>query len=472
MTPKAGEVVAAGKPYTITWTASSDTPIGRIDVSAAIINNNIGISQTICANLPGTATSCTWNNPGPITDNARVDVQAIDADGDEGFALSGRFSIQDPSGGNGSFPSGWQHGDIGNVGATGIATYNNGIFTLAGSGADIWGTADEFHYVYRTLNGAASGALDMTARVDSVQDVNAWTKAGLMFRSTLGAGSPHASIFITPGKGVVFQRRTAAGTTSINTSGPAISAPVWLRLTVNGGQVRAFYKKNATDAWTQLGVQLFADWIDGYGGLAVTSHADGTLATAAFSNVSVAPTPAGFGQTAFIGGATGTWSADDVGRTYTLTDKGADIWGTSDQFTFTYESWSGDGTATADVRSITNTNAWTKAGVMFRTSVAANSPHVSLFVTPGKGIAMQSRSTAGGTSTQVAQIAGTAPVFLRLTRSGNTFTGAWTTDASTWHTVAALTVAIDVNALAGLAVTSHDTAAIATATFVDPIVSR
>ena len=79
-------------------------------------------------------------------------------------------------------------------------------------------------------------------------------------------------------------------------------------------------------------------------------------------------------STALVGGATGTWTIDDVNRTYSLTDKGADIWGTSDQFTLTYQDWSGDGQVVADVQSVTNTSVWAKAGVMFRSTTAAGSP--------------------------------------------------------------------------------------------------
>src|SRR5712671_5536295 len=42
-----------------------------------------------------------------------------------------------------------QDRDIGAVAVAGSASNNgNGAFTVSGSGADIWGTADEFHYVY------------------------------------------------------------------------------------------------------------------------------------------------------------------------------------------------------------------------------------------------------------------------------------------------------------------------------------
>ena len=35
--------------------------------------------------------------------------------------------------------------------ASGSATSGNNIFTVGGSGTDVWGTADEFRFVYRQL---------------------------------------------------------------------------------------------------------------------------------------------------------------------------------------------------------------------------------------------------------------------------------------------------------------------------------
>ena len=50
-------------------------------------------------------------------------------------------------------PSPWLTRDIGSVGIAGSASYASSIFTLKGSGADIWGTSDQFRFVYQSLNG-------------------------------------------------------------------------------------------------------------------------------------------------------------------------------------------------------------------------------------------------------------------------------------------------------------------------------
>ncbi|MFH1718816.1 MAG: LamG domain-containing protein, partial [Planctomycetota bacterium] len=78
-----------------------------------------------------------------------------------------------------------------------------GIYTMTGSGVDIWGTADEFHFAYKMLTGAGS----IVARVDSVSNTHVWAKAGVMIRETLDAGSKHAFACVTPASGVAFQRR-------------------------------------------------------------------------------------------------------------------------------------------------------------------------------------------------------------------------------------------------------------------------
>ena len=73
-----------------------------------------------------------------------------------------------------TLPSGWASSDIGAAGASGHASYSSGIFTVAGSGADIWGSADAFRFVYTTLTGDGS----IVTRVTSEQYVSNWTKAG------------------------------------------------------------------------------------------------------------------------------------------------------------------------------------------------------------------------------------------------------------------------------------------------------
>ena len=84
----------------------------------------------------------------------------------------------------GAAPS-WSDGDIGAVAAAGSFTDNGSAMTITGSGADIWGTADEFHFAYRPLTGDGT----LTARVTSITNGNMWSKVGLMIRESAAANS-------------------------------------------------------------------------------------------------------------------------------------------------------------------------------------------------------------------------------------------------------------------------------------------
>ena len=79
-------------------------------------------------------------------------------------------------------------GDVGTVGATGSSSHSAGTYTVVGSGADIWGTADGIQFLYRSMTGDGQ----LTARVTGVQNTHANAKAGVMFRDTLAANSAHA----------------------------------------------------------------------------------------------------------------------------------------------------------------------------------------------------------------------------------------------------------------------------------------
>lgn len=183
-----------------------------------------------------------------------------------------------------SLPSGWSTSDIGAVGATGSASYNGGVFTVAGAGADIWNTADAFRFVYTTLSGDGS----IVARVASEQYVANWTKAGVMMRETLSPSSRHALMLVSPGKGLAFQRRVETAGISTSTSGGAGTAPYFVRLTRTGSTIAASMSADGT-AWTLVGTDTINMTSTIYVGLAVGSHVAGTPATATFDATTIVP---------------------------------------------------------------------------------------------------------------------------------------------------------------------------------------
>jgi regulation of enolase protein 1 (concanavalin A-like superfamily) len=357
-------------------------------------------------------------------------------------------------------PTPWVAQDVGSVSVAGRSTYATGVFTMTGSGADIWGSADAFHFVHQPLAGDGT----ITARVAAVQNVAAWTKAGVMIRDGIGAGAANATMIVSAGKGLSFQYRKAAGGITANVAPPG-AAPVWVKLTRAGTLITAAISSDGS-AWTTVGQATMAMANTVQVGLVVSSHVATQAATAAFDHVAVTPRstlPAGW-RTTDIGAVGKAGAATESAGTFTVTGGGADIWGTADAFRFAYRPLAADGSIVARVATVQNVNVWTKAGVMLRQSLAANSVQASIVVTPGKGIAFQRRTTAGGLTINTS-VAGAAPVWVKLARVGAVVTVSTSHDGVTWTKVGQQTLSIAGAVSVGLAVTSHDITQKATATF-------
>ena len=176
------------------------------------------------------------------------------------------------------------------------------------------------------------------------------------------------------------------------------------------------------------------------------------------------PTPwvAGDINAASVKGATGYSNG-----TFTVAGAGTGIRSAADGFRFVSQGVSGDHTITAAVNSLQDTGTSPLAGLMFRNDTSTGSPYVGVFVGPTGGVTFQRRSTAAGSTTTTTVTGIKAPVRLRLTRAGNSFSAFYSTDGGvTWTQIgAAATVALNTNTSVGLAVTSANKSLTATATF-------
>ena len=174
------------------------------------------------------------------------------------------------------------------------------------------------------------------------------------------------------------------------------------------------------------------------------------------------------------------WSDADIGApglagsagytngNWTVTGGGSDIWNTADQFNFASTSFTGDGTITAQVTSLQNSDpgtGWSKAGVMFRNDSTAGSVNVTIVATAGQGVSFQWRSTAGGNCGNTAVGGITTPVWVRLVRAGQSFTGYYSQDGNNWIQVTSQPISLNGTVMAGLDVTAHNNSALNTATF-------
>jgi regulation of enolase protein 1 (concanavalin A-like superfamily) len=355
-------------------------------------------------------------------------------------------------------PSPWVAQDVGAPSPVGSSSYDAGTLTISASGVDIWGTSDQFHFVYQQV----SGDVEVIARIGSLSPTNAWAKAGVMFRSSLSGSSPEVLTAVTAGNGVAFQHRATSGQTSvIDGVVSGLAAPRWVRLVRTGDTVTAYH---ATDSaqWTKINSITLPLGTSIYVGLAVTSHSSGIVTTATVTNASIksstssggnvpSPQKAGDIGTPAIAGST-TYASD----VYTINAGGTDIWGTSDQFHYVYQPMNGDGEIVAHVAGLGAADVWSKAGVMVRESLAANSRYAFALVSVANGYAFQRRIDTGGYSTVTAGGTGAAPGWVRLVRTGYKFEAFRSADGSTWTSMGSDTVAMADQVYVGIAVTSHN----------------
>ncbi len=180
--------------------------------------------------------------------------------------------------------------------------------------------------------------------------------------------------------------------------------------------------------------------------------------------------PSGW-NTADIGAVGAAGSASGNGASFTVTGAGADVWNTADAFRYVYTTLTGDGSIVTRVATEQDVANWTKAGVMMRETLDPASRQAFMLVSPAKGLAFQRRVDTGGISTNTGGGAGTAPYFVRLTRSGTTITASMSPDGASWTTVGSDTIAMASTIYVGLAVGSHVYGTLATATFTSTAVA-
>ena len=196
--------------------------------------------------------------------------------------------------GRAALPGAWSDATIGSPTIPGAGSYSKGVFTVFGSGSDIWNSSDQFNFVSRPLTG--NGAI--SAQVASQQNTDPWAKAGVMFRDSSAADAQFVAVELTPGNGVQMQARTAAGSDAVEVGSASVSGTVWVRLVKMGTSFIGYYATTSSDPnpsdWIEFAsVQnvAFSD-VNFLAGLAVSSHSTSSISTASFSNVTVTPEPA------------------------------------------------------------------------------------------------------------------------------------------------------------------------------------
>jgi TolB protein len=177
--------------------------------------------------------------------------------------------------------------DIGDPPMKGSAEFDasTGQYKITGSGTDIWGKADQFHYLWREI----SGNFAVAATAQFLTEGNEHRKAVIMLRKTTDTDSPFVHLVIHGNGMPSVQFRNTKGDNT-NTVDLPIQGPGTFRLKLvrQGTAVTVWIAKNGA-ALTEIGHtenQLGSPVLVGLG---VSSHTQAASNTVLFSDVSVEP---------------------------------------------------------------------------------------------------------------------------------------------------------------------------------------
>jgi hypothetical protein len=175
------------------------------------------------------------------------------------------------------------HGDVGTVLHPGTVTFDaaKGIYTVAGSGENMWAAKDAFHYVWKK----ASGDLSLTADVSFLgTGKEAHRKACLVIRQSLDADAAYVDVALH-GDGLTslqFREAKGAATHEVQAN---VTAPKRLRIEKRGKYVRMFLAAEGEDLkFSGAAVRLTLEE-PFYVGLGVCAHNKDVTETAVFANV-------------------------------------------------------------------------------------------------------------------------------------------------------------------------------------------
>jgi len=170
------------------------------------------------------------------------------------------------------------------AGQTTVITAGSAYDVMAG-GVDIYGTSDQFQYAYKVL----SGNFDLRARLSSLTQADMWSKAGLMARESMAAGSRMVSVHATPATGFggyeFMYRAATGGFVQKLDSATQVSYPnTWVRLKRVGNEFSSYTSADGA-AWVPLGATTLALPGSVYLGMVVSSHNESQTVVATFRDL-------------------------------------------------------------------------------------------------------------------------------------------------------------------------------------------
>ncbi len=182
------------------------------------------------------------------------------------------------------------HADVGSVAHPGILEYDPAqrIYTVGGSGENVWSTADAFHFVWKKVTGDVSLAADISFLSKGGNDHR---KAVLMVRQSLDADSAYADVALHGNGLTALQYRDEKGAKTHEIRTQEVQSNIGskrLRIEKRGNFVYLFLGDGGKElhySGASIPVPLQGSY---YVGIGVCSHDKDAVEKATFANVDLA----------------------------------------------------------------------------------------------------------------------------------------------------------------------------------------
>jgi regulation of enolase protein 1 (concanavalin A-like superfamily) len=278
---------------------------------------------------------------------------------------------------------------------------------------------------------------------------------------------PDFALLASPGNLSIMQGASGTSTVTI-TPQNGFSGSVSLSASGVPSGVTASFSPNPTTATSTLTLAASGTATTGTATVAITGTSGSlTHTTTVNLTVNVAPNfPPGWLE-ADVGSVGTAGSASYANGAFTVKASGKWIWDVADGMHFVYQAFSGDGTIVARVVSAQG-SVYPQAGVMIRETLATGSVHAHAAYQPypGPSVYFYSRASSGGTTVAQGTAVSGLPYWVKLVRSGSTFSSYASANGVNWVQLgSSRTINMSQNVYIGLAVSANNNSALVTATF-------
>jgi len=262
-------------PVTGIWASAADMSVARWTHTATLLPN--GQVLIIGGN---TLSCCAWSG---------MTSTELYSSSTSGPSPTPSPPLAPPDSGSGSCPQPWTCADIGHPASPGDQRFADGTWTISGGGADIWGSSDQFHYVWQPVEGDGF----ITARITSQTLPDISSKAGVMLRQDTDPDAPNYYFLVSSHDVGVAYRAVRGGDSAVLLRLPHV-LPSYLGVRRQGNTFTA-YTSSDGKAWSRVpgSTMTISMGTTALAGLAVTAHNDGALSTATFDHVSIQSTAPG-----------------------------------------------------------------------------------------------------------------------------------------------------------------------------------